>query len=113
MVLELASPPWHVQAVGRDDRGPRQNLLVEGPHQGAQLTRALPGQGAKHDFKVLAVVDAVAAALKDAATKTYERFYKLSERTMGQGLPVPERFFRGFGPESGPLQPVQVSCARS
>jgi hypothetical protein len=70
MALEPASPPWRVQAVSRDDLDPRQDLLVEGPHQGAQLTRALPGQRTKHGFEVVAVVDAVAAARKDAAIKT-------------------------------------------
>lgn len=113
MVLELTSPPWHVQAVSRDDLGSCQNLPVEGPHEGAQLTCALPGQCVKHGFEVLAEAGAVTPALRDAAIEICEWFYKSSEGAMGIGLPVPERFFRGFGPEAGPLQPTQVSCARS
>lgn len=113
MVLELTSPPWHVQAVSRDDLGSCQNLPVEGPHEGAQLTCALPGKCVKHGFEVLAEVGAVTPAPRDAAIEICEWFYKSSEGAMGIGLPVPERFFCGFGPEAGPLQPTQVSCARS
>jgi hypothetical protein len=103
MVLELTSPPWHVQAVSRDDLGPCQNLPVEGPHEPAQLTRALPGQRVKHGFEVLAEAGAVTPAFRDAAIGTCEWIYKLSKGAMGVGLPVPERFFCGFGPEAGPL----------
>lgn len=112
MVLELASPPWHVQAVSRDDLGSRQNLPVEGPHEGTQFTRALPGQRVKHGFKVAAESGAVTPAPGDAAIETCERVWNLAEGAMSVGMPVPERFFRGFGPEAGPLQPTQVSCAR-
>lgn len=113
MVLELTSPPWRVQAVSRDDLGPGQDLPVQGPYQGAQLTRAPPRQCVNHGFKVAAEVDAVTPALKNAAVRTFEWVRKLSERAVGQGLPVPERFFRGFGPETGPFKPPQVSSARS
>jgi hypothetical protein len=113
VVLELASPPWHVQAVSRDDLGPCKDLPVEGPYEGAQLTRALPGQCVKHGLEVLAEACAVTPALRDAAIGTCEWVCKLPEGAMGIGLPVPERFFCGFGPEAGPLQPTQVSCARS
>jgi hypothetical protein len=67
----------------------------------------------KHGFEVLAEADAVTPALRDAAIGTREWLYKVSDGAMGMGLPVPERFFRGFGPEAGPLQPTQVSCAGS
>lgn len=103
MVLELTLPPWHVQTVSRDDLGPCQNLLVEGPHEGTQLTRTLPGQRVKHGFEVLTEAGAVTPALRDAAVDTCEGVYKLSEGAMGISLPVPERFFCGFGPEAGPL----------
>lgn len=105
-ILELASPPWRVQAVSRDDLGLCQDLLIEGPYEGAQLTRALPGQRVKHGFEVLAEAGAVAPALNDAAIRPCEWIYKLSEGAMGKGLPVPERFLCGFGPEAGPLQPT-------
>lgn len=112
-VLELASPPWHVQAVSRDDHCPCQNFPIEDPYEGAQLTRALPWQRVKHGFEVLAEAGAVAPALIDAASRSCEWIYELSEGAMGKGLPVPERFFCGFRPEAGPLQPTQVSRARS
>lgn len=70
MVLELTFPPWHVQAVSRDDLGPCQNLSVEGPHEGTQLTRTLPGQRVKHSFEVLTEAGAVTPALMDAAVGT-------------------------------------------
>lgn len=111
MVLELALPPWRVQAVSWDDPGPCQNLLVEGPHEGTQLTRTLLGQRVKHGFEVLTEAAAVTPALRDAAIGTREGVYKMSEGSMGIGLPVPERFFCGFGAEAGRLQPTQVSCA--
>lgn len=110
-VLELTSPPWHVQAVSRDDPGPCQNLPVEGPHKGTQLTRALPGQRVKHGFEVLTEAGAVTPALRDSAIGTREGVYKVPEGAMSIGLPVPERFFRGFGPEASSLQPTQVSGA--
>jgi hypothetical protein len=113
MVLELTSPPWNVRAVSRDDLGPRQNLPVEGPYEGPQLTRALPGQRVNHGFEVLTEAGTVTPALGDAAVGTCEGVYKLSEGTVGISLPVPERLFCGFGPEAGPLEPTQVSCARS
>lgn len=103
MFLELASPPRHVQAVSRDDLGPCQNLPVEGPHEGTQLTSTLPGQRVKHGFEVLTEAGAVTPALRDAAVGTCEGVYKLSEGAMGISLPVPERLFCGFGPEAGPL----------
>ncbi|MFJ4340386.1 hypothetical protein [Streptomyces sp. NPDC088915] len=62
----------------------------------------------KHDFQVFTKAGSVASAPKDAAIKAYERVGQLSERAMGKRLPVPERFFRGFGPEAGPLKPTQV-----
>lgn len=111
--LELTPPPWRVRAVSRDDLGPCQDLLIEGPHEGAQLTRALPGQCVEHGFEEFAEAVAVTAALKDAAIRTGEGVHKLSEGAMGKGLPVPERFFHGFGPETCPLQPTQVGGARS
>ncbi len=78
MVLELASPPWHVQAVSRDHLGSGQDLPVEGPYEGAQLTCALLRKGVKHGFEVAAEVDAIASALEDAAVRTYEGVCKLS-----------------------------------
>lgn len=113
MVLEPASPPWRVQAVSRDDLGPGQDLHVQDPHQGSQLTCAPLRQCVNHGFKVAAEVDAVTPALKDAAARTFEWVPKLSEGAVGQSLPVPERFFRGFEPETGPLKPPHVSSARS
>ena len=113
MVLELASPPWHVQAVSRNDLGPYQDLPVEGPYEGTQLTCALPGRCVKHGFEVLAEVGAVASTFQDRTIRTCEWVKKLSERAVGKRLPVPERFFCGFGPETGPLQPTKVCCARS
>lgn len=70
MLLEPTSPPWRVQTVSGDDLGPGQDLHVQGPHQGPQLTRAPPRQGVNHGFKVTAEVDAVTPALKDAAVRT-------------------------------------------
>lgn len=70
MVLEPTSPPWRVQAVSRDDLGPRQNLSVQGPHEGAQLTCALPGQCVKCGFEVFAEAGAVTPTLRDAAIGT-------------------------------------------
>jgi hypothetical protein len=67
----------------------------------------------KHGFELPAEVDAVTPALKDAVIRACEWVYKLPERAMGKGLPVPERFFCGFVSEAGPLQPTQVSCAGS
>lgn len=109
MVLELTSPPWRVQAVGRDDLRPGQNLPVESPHEGAQLTCTLAGQCVKHGFEVLTEAGAVTPALGDAAIGTRKWVHELSEGAVGVGLPVPERFFRGFEPEAGPLQSTQVS----
>ncbi|GGU85105.1 hypothetical protein GCM10010275_20500 [Streptomyces litmocidini] len=111
MILELASPPERVQAVSRDDLDPCQNLLIEGPHKGAQLTCALPGQRVKHGFEVLTEAGAVALTLRNAATRTQEWIYKLPDGSMGVGMPVPERFLCGLGPEAGPLQAAQVGYA--
>lgn len=112
MVLDLPSPPRHVHAAGREHLRSGQDLPVEGPDEGTQLTRALPRQGVKHGFEVAAEVDAVAPALEDLAARAHQRVSELSEGAVGQGLPVPERFFRGFGPEAGPLKPTQIGGTR-
>lgn len=67
----------------------------------------------EHGFEVITEADAVTPAFRDAAVGTCEGVYKVSEGAMGISLPVPESFFCGFGPETGSLQPTQVSCARS
>jgi hypothetical protein len=67
----------------------------------------------KHGFEVVTEAGAATPALRDAAIGTCEWIHKLSEGAMSVGPPVPERFFRGFGPEACPLQPAQVSCAGS
>lgn len=95
MVLERTLPPWHVQAVSRDDLDSRQNFLVEGPYECAQLTRSLPGQRVKHGFEVTAEVDAATPALKDAAIRTGPRPGRCGGRPDGCGNHCPRSLLSG------------------
>lgn len=94
-----------------DDPGSRQDLVVEGPHEGTELTRALLGQRVQHGFEAIPEAAGIASALRDAAARTRERVCDIPEGSVRQGLPVPEGFRRGLGPEAGPFEPTQIGCA--
>ncbi|MFK4267883.1 hypothetical protein [Streptomyces milbemycinicus] len=94
-----------------DDVGSRQDFVVENLHEGTELTCALLGQRVQHGFKAIPEVAGIASALRDAAARTRERVRDVPEWSVRQGLPVPEGFRRGLGPEAGSFEPPQIGCA--
>ncbi len=111
--LELVSPPWHAEVVDLDGGlGPSQNLVIEGRHEGAQLACALLGQGVQNGFEVIAEAAHVATA-GDTASLGRHRVRDQSERAVGKGLPMPERFCRFLGPEAGAFEPAEIGRAGS
>ncbi|WP_189939139.1 hypothetical protein [Streptomyces aurantiogriseus] len=103
MGLQLVSPPRHAEVVDLDDPCPRQDLVIESRHKGAQLACALLGQGVQYGFEVIAEVAHVATA-GDAASLRCRRVRDPPERAVGKGLPLQERFRRGLRPEAGAFE---------